>query len=88
MNTKISPNMEIHIDPDVKKVLEFMQANLPIRKCFEVANAVKDLALPLWGRYVKPHDRYDEDFIPLCLKRKPRCPDDKLLQSSTKEPES
>jgi hypothetical protein len=79
-------NMEIHMDPDVKKVLEFMETNLPIRKCVDVANAVKELAIPLWGRYIKPTDRYDNEyFVSICLKRKPLSQDDTLPRSATKE---
>jgi len=79
-------DMEIQLDPHVKMVLEFMEANLPIRKCVEVANAVKELAGPLWGRYVKASDRYDSDyFVPIRLKRKSLSPDDKSKQSTTKE---
>jgi hypothetical protein len=83
---KMPPNTEIQIDPDVKIVLEFMQANVPIRKCVEVASAVNALALILWGRYVKPTDRYDQDyFVPIRLQRKPLSPDDMSIQSTTKE---
>jgi len=80
-------DIELQLDSDVKKVLEFMEANLPIRKCVDVANAVNELAKVLWGRYVKPTDRYDQDyFIPLRLRKVQSLPrDDMSKQLATKE---
>jgi hypothetical protein len=39
------------IDPDVERVLAFMQRNLPAHKLLGVAAAVADLSKLLWSRY-------------------------------------
>ena len=43
--------MEFICDPHVKKVLEFMQSNLPADKLVGVAHGVAELAPILWGQY-------------------------------------
>ena len=67
--------MELVIDPDVKAVAEFMQANLRADKLRSVAEAVSALAPILWARYEsKPiealfldFDEPEGPFIPLSL---------------------
>ncbi len=54
--------MELHMDPDVKMVLEFMQTNIVCSKIVAVANSVKELATPLWGHHES------EKVIPISLK--------------------
>jgi hypothetical protein len=45
--------MEVHLDPDVQAVAEFMQRNIPAARLQGVANGIRDLAPILWGRYEK-----------------------------------
>lgn len=49
---KWGPDMDIHMHPGVKKVLEFMQRNLPTDQLCGVATGVAGLAPILWGHYV------------------------------------
>ena len=57
--------MDLEIDPDVKAVAEFMQANMTASHLVAVAQGVADLAPLLWGRYGK------EDVSILLLRSTP-----------------
>ncbi len=43
--------MDVCMDDDVKKVIEFMSRNMSASKLVSVPKAVNDLALPLWGHH-------------------------------------
>ena len=43
--------MELQMDLDVKKVLEFMQEQVPVSKLEGVADALPKMARLLWSRY-------------------------------------
>ena len=66
--------MQLQIDEEVKKVLEFMQNNICASKIFNVANSIKELALPLWGHYKR------EEVRTLCLRHEPLESDDEQPQ--------
>lgn len=67
-------NLSIEMDPDVKKVLEFMQQNISCSKLVGVANAIQNLATPIWGHFQK------EEVIILALRHLPLDFDDERLQ--------
>lgn len=54
----IPDSMYVELDPDTKVVLEFMQRNIACPKLVAVANAIKELATPLWGHYQKDMDEF------------------------------
>lgn len=61
------PNgLQVVLDKDVAMVLEFMQLNIEARKLIKVANAVKELAEPLWGHTIKEPMQWNK-FIPLAF---------------------
>lgn len=66
---KMPGEMTIHMDPDVKMVLGFMLANIAAPKLVQVANAVKELATPLFSRFVNEPNPHAIKFIPLALHR-------------------
>ena len=43
--------MQVEMDEHLKAVVEFMQKNVPAEKLLSVADALKDVARPLWGRF-------------------------------------
>ncbi len=43
--------MIVSMDEDVQKVVAFMAGNVPANKLISVAQAVNDLARPLWGHH-------------------------------------
>lgn len=51
VNTFAINQMTLEMDPDVKKVMEFMQTNMAADRLIGVAAAVSNLAPILWGRY-------------------------------------
>lgn len=62
------PNgLQAVLDKDVAMVLEFMQLNIEGRKLIDVANAVKDLAGPLWGHSINNPIPWSK-FIPIALR--------------------
>lgn len=71
--------MKIVVDPDVQKVLEFMQANIPASKLQNVAKGVADLAYFAWGHFDS------EDLALLRLQSEPILADDPHTQSSASE---
>lgn len=54
--------MNLEIDPDVKAVAAFMQANIAADRLVSVASAVEGLAPALWGQY----DRAEVQALSLC----------------------
>jgi len=49
--------MEVVIDPDVKRVAEFMQSKIDARKLVGVAESLRNMAMMLWGHYER--DRFN-----------------------------
>lgn len=43
--------MEFLIDPDVRRVLEFMQENIPAVKLYGVSEALPQMGRLLWGQH-------------------------------------
>lgn len=43
--------MNLNIDPDVKAVLEFMQANIAAPRLVGIANRLPEMAKLLWGHH-------------------------------------
>jgi len=67
---KIPDPQPVEIHPDVKLVLEFMQANFEASKLLDIAKAVYELAVPFFGRCkTEPniHTILRERFIPIVL---------------------
>ncbi len=71
--------MELQVDEHVEKVIAFMQTNLPAAKLVAVANAIKELATPLWGHYER------EEIVPLSLRHGLISADDQHTQSISSE---
>jgi len=70
-NFKLPPPLIIELDPDVQAVLAFMHANFEATKLVDIANAVKELSGPLFGRFkTEPnvHKLLGERFIPIAFK--------------------
>lgn len=68
MPNQIASKMEIRMDPDVKRVLEFMESNIAADKLLNVACAVNELATPLWSRYINEINVHARKFIPIALR--------------------
>jgi hypothetical protein len=54
--------MDLHIDPDLKAVAEFMQGHVPASKLVHIAQNLSALAPLLWGAY------QTEQVTALCLR--------------------
>lgn len=59
--------LSLEVDKDVGMVLEFMQLNIEARKLIDVANAVRELAGPLWGHSINNPIPWNK-FIPIALR--------------------
>lgn len=57
--------MQIKMDEDVKKVIEFMSHEIVSDKRVAVAKAINGLALPLWGHHPC------ESVVPLSIEAEP-----------------
>jgi hypothetical protein len=71
--------MKVYMDEDVKKVLEFMQSNLPAYKFVAVSKSINDLAMSLWGHYKR------ENITAIALKADPILVDGQHTQSIASE---
>ncbi|HYA15351.1 MAG TPA: hypothetical protein VEF33_13535 [Syntrophales bacterium] len=68
-NLKLPLPIMVKLDPDVEAVLSFMLENFRADKLVDIANAVKEIAIPLWGRHKTKTDSNDKPFIPIYLCR-------------------
>ncbi len=48
---RLPHNRKIEADADVKAVLAFMSENFEATKLVDIARAVSEVAIPLWGRH-------------------------------------
>ncbi|OGP70853.1 MAG: hypothetical protein A2Z73_03375 [Deltaproteobacteria bacterium RBG_13_60_28] len=62
---KMPTGLTVHMDNDVKLMLEFMMRNINSSKCIKVANAVKELAPIFFQPYIDENLSAEEKFIPL-----------------------
>jgi len=76
MNKKITKNnlklplpITVKLDPDVEAVLSFMLENFKADKLVDIANAVKEIAIPLWARHKTEIESHNEPFVPIILCR-------------------
>jgi hypothetical protein len=66
---KLPLHVTVELDPDVEAVLSFMVENFEARKLVDIANAVKEIALPLWNRHKTEANTCKKRIIPIVLKR-------------------
>jgi hypothetical protein len=43
--------MNVEMDPDMIKVISFMQSNIPVSKLVPIARGISDLSGSLWGHH-------------------------------------
>ena len=65
---RIPHRVIVELDPDVEAVLGFMEENFRASKLVDIANAVKELAVPLWSRHQNEPNMYEKGFVSVSLR--------------------